>query len=104
MESSYPALEAFLNKTENDIFSLIPEREKDYNLTKDEYLAMRRNDRNVLIKPADKESSIVEWDRVDYLAEAEKQPSETKTCKEVQLSEKGQIKIVGKSNSMFKEL
>ena len=37
----HPALEAFLNKTEKDIFSLIPEREMDYNLTRDEYLAMR---------------------------------------------------------------
>ena len=57
----YPALEAFLNKTEKDIFSLIPEREKDYNLTKYEYLAMGslENDRNVMIKPADKGSSIV---------------------------------------------
>ena len=57
----HPALEAFLNKTEKDIFPLISEREKDYNLPKDEYLAMRslENDRNVIIKPADKGSSIV---------------------------------------------
>ena len=57
----HPALEAFLNKTEKDIFSLIPEREKGYSLTKDEYLAMPtfENDRNVIIKPADKGSSIV---------------------------------------------
>ena len=42
---------------------MIPERVKDYNLTKDEYLAMRslENDRNVVIKPADKGSSIVVW-------------------------------------------
>ena len=48
-------------KTEKDIFSLIPEREKDYYLTKDEQLAMRslENDRNVITKPADKVSSIV---------------------------------------------
>ena len=63
----HPALEAFLNKTEKDIFSLAPEREKDYNLTKDENLAMRslENDGNVIIKPADKGSSIVVWERVD---------------------------------------
>ena len=30
------------------------------------------NDRNVIIKPADKGSSIVVWDRLDYLVEAEK--------------------------------
>ena len=40
---------------------MIPEREKDYDLTKDEQLAMRslENDRNVITKPADKVSSIV---------------------------------------------
>ena len=79
---------------------------KDYNLTKDEYLAMRslENDRNVVIKPADKGSSIVVWDRLDYLAEAEKQLSDSKTYKEVQWSEKDQIKLVEKSNSMFEDL
>ena len=103
---SHPALEAFLKKTEKDIFSLIPEREKDYNLTRDEYLAMRslENDRNVIIKPADQGSSIVVWDRLDYLAEAEKQLSDSNTYKEVKLSEKDQIKLVEKSKSMFEGL
>ena len=101
----HPALEAFLSKTEKDIFSLIPERE-DCNLHKDEYLAMRslENDRNVIIKPADKEYSIVVCDRLDYLAEAEKQLSDSNTYKGVQLLEKDHIKLVEKSNSMFKEL
>ena len=64
----YPASEAFSSKTEKDIFSLIPEREKDCNLTKDEYLPMGslENDRNVIIKPADKGSFIVVWGRLDY--------------------------------------
>ena len=102
----HSALEAFLNKTEKYIFSLIPEREKDYSLTKDEYLAMRSlaNDRNIIIKPADKWSSIVVWDRLDYLAEAEKQLNDSKTYKENQWSEKDQIKLVEKSKSMFEEL
>ena len=102
----HSALEAFLNKTGKYIFSLIPEREKDYSLTKDEYLAMRSlaNDRNVIIKPADKWSSIVVWDRLDYLAEAEKQLNDSKTYKEIQWSEKDQIKLVEKSKSMFEEL
>ena len=62
------------------------------------------NDRNVLIKPADQGSSIVVWDRLDYLAEAEKQLSDSNTYKEVKLSEKDQIKLVEKSNSMFEGL
>ena len=41
-----------LNEKENDIFLLIPRREKDYYLTKDEELAMRslENGRNNIIK------------------------------------------------------
>ena len=62
------------------------------------------NDRNVLIKPADQRSSIVVWDRLDYLAEAEKQLSDSNTYKEVKLSEKDQIKLVEKSNNMFEGL
>ena len=37
------------------------------------------NDRNVIIKPADKGSSIVEWDRLHYLPKSEKQPCDSKT-------------------------
>ena len=99
-------IEAFLNKTEKDTFSLIPGRKKDYNLTKDEYLAMRslKNDRNVIIKLADKGSPIAVWDRLDYLAKAEKQLSDSSAQKEVKLSEKDQVKLVEKSNSMFEGL
>ena len=62
------------------------------------------NDRNVIIKPADKGSSIVVWDKLVYLAEAEKQLSDSNTYKEVKLSEKDQAKLVEKSNSMFEGL
>ena len=41
---------------------------------------------------------------MDFLAEAEKQLSDSKTSKEVQWLEKGQIKLVEKSNSMFEDL
>ena len=40
-------------------------------------------------------------DRLDYLAEAEKQLSNSNSYKEVKLSEKYKIKLVEKSNSMF---
>ena len=62
------------------------------------------NNRNVIIKPVDKESSIVVWDKLDYLAEAEKQLSDSNTYKEVKLSEKDQVKLAEKSNSMFEGL
>ena len=31
-----------------------------------------KNDRSVVIKPADKGSTVIVWDRTDYLKEAEK--------------------------------
>ena len=43
-------------------------------------------------------------DRLDYLAEAEKQLSNSNSYKEVKLSEKYKIKLVEKSNSMFEGL
>ena len=44
------------------------------------------------------------WDRLDYLAEAEKQLSYSNTFKQVKLSEKGLVKLVENSNSMFEEV
>ena len=41
------------------------------------------NGRNVIIKPEDKGSSIVVWDRLNYLAETENQFSDSNTYKEV---------------------
>ena len=40
-------------------------------------------DRNVIIKSEDKGSSIVLWDRLNYLAEAKNQFSDSNTYKEV---------------------
>ena len=45
----------------------------------------------------------VVWDGLDYLAEAEKQLSDSKTYKEVQLEEKDQIKLVEKRNSYLRK-
>ena len=87
--------------------SLIQEREKDYNLTKDEYPAMRsleNEKKNGINKPVHNGPSIAVWDRLDYLAEAEKQLSDSNTYKEIKLSEKDQKKLVEKSNSMFERL
>ena len=64
-----PALELFLSQTEKDILSIRPGKDTNYNLSREEYLTMRslENDRGVVIKPADKGSAVVVWDRTDYL-------------------------------------
>ena len=66
-----PALELFLNKTEQNFFSVSTGKAEQLNLTREEYLTMRniQEDRNVIIKPADKGSAVVIWDRNGYLKE-----------------------------------
>ena len=98
-----PALELFLSQTEKDILSILPLKATNYNLPKEEYLTMRslQNDRSVVIKPADKGSAVVVWDRNDYLKEAERQLSDEKTYEEIRITEKDQVELVEKSNDLF---
>ena len=69
------ALEMFLSQMEADGFSLLPGNTTQYNLSKEEWLAMRglAEDCSIVIKPADMGSCVVIWDRTDYLLEAEKE-------------------------------
>ena len=101
-----PALELFLSQTEKDILSILPGKATNYNLSKEEYLTMRslQNDRSVVIKPADKGSTVVVWDRSDYLKEAERQMSDEKTYEEIRITEKDQVELVEKSNNLFSNL
>ena len=41
------------------------------------------NDRNIVIKKADKGSCLVVWDREDYMAEAEKQLGNKNVYKDI---------------------
>ena len=50
-----------------------------------------QNGRSVIIKPADKGSAVVVWDRTDYLKELERQLSDEKTYKEIRITEKDQV-------------
>ena len=63
-----------------------------------------QNDRSVVIKPADKRSAVVVWDRTDYLKEAERQLSDEKTYEEMRIKEKDQVELVKKSNYLFSNL
>ena len=51
----HPAIEIFLSKLETEIFSVLPGTPLDYNLSKEEWLAMRglAEDQNIIIKLAD---------------------------------------------------
>ena len=63
-----------------------------------------QNDRSVVIKPADKGSAVVVWDRTDFLKDAERQLSDEKTYEEVRITEEDQAELVGKSNNLFSNL
>ena len=77
----HPAVEIFLSKLETEIFSVLPGTPLDYNLSKEEWLAMRglAEDCNIIIKLADKVSCVVVWDREDYIAETDRQLKNNET-------------------------
>ena len=68
-------LEAFITAVETDIKAHTPTNTRHDNLTPAERqsLVKLRNDSNIVIKPADKGSSVVVQDKDDYIAEAERQ-------------------------------
>ena len=98
--------EIFLSKLENEVFSVLPGTSCDYNLSKKEWLAMRgfAEDRNIIIKPADKGSCVVLWDREYNLAEAEKQLQDVKIYEDTDFEESDSVKLVEKSNTIFGSL
>ena len=69
--TGHPCVELFLSRLEKELFSFLPGKPQSYNLTKEEWKAMSNlaEDRSVIIKPANKGSCIINWDREDYLAE-----------------------------------
>ena len=63
-----------------------------------------KNDRSVVIKPTEKGSAVVVWDRNDYLKETERQKhSHEKTYEEFRITEKDQVELVEKSNDLFSD-
>ena len=102
----HPNLEVFLSQVESDLFKAI-ERPIGYsNLSKEEWDAIRplADDRNIVIKRADKGSCVVIWDRNDYVKEAEIQLSNQNVYKSVEFKDKILSELVEKSNHFFKSL
>ena len=104
--NDHPALEIFLNKLENEVFSVLPGTPRDNNLSKEEWLTMRGlvEDRNINIKPADKGSCIVLWDREYCLAEVEKQLQDVEIYEDNDFKASDLVKLLEKSNTIFQSL
>ena len=79
---------------------------KKFNLNREDYLTMRslKNDRIVIIIPADKGSAAVVWDGLDILKDAGRQLSDSSIYKEVKVTEKELVDLVDKSNKIFAKL
>ena len=61
-------------------------------------------DKTIIIKPADKGSSVVVWDRSDYLQVASRQLQDKNIYEDVSFSENILIDLVERSNKIFKGL
>ena len=86
----HPAVENFLSKVENELFK-ITDKELGYsNFTSEEWKAMRSlpDDKQVVMKKADKSSCVVVWDGDDYLLEAERQLKDEEIYRSVTFNEK----------------
>ena len=99
-------LELFLSTVEEEIFSLLPGKATSFNLSKEEWKAMRglKEDSGIIIKSADKGSCVVVWDRSDYLEEGRKQLEDRNTYEEVKFDSNDLSGLVRKSNEIFRKL
>ena len=75
-------------------------------ISKEEPEALRTlaDDRNIVIKKADKGSCVIIWDRNDYITEAESQLKNEIVYKKVYLKQDILCELVTKSNGFFKDL
>ena len=73
------------------------------NLSAEEWKALRNlaSDRRIVIKGPDKCSSVVVWDRADYISEAEKHFNVKRVYKKVKFNENVLTNLVEKSNNIF---
>ena len=73
--NSHGSLEVFLSRLEKELFSDDISESTQSNLSAEEWKALRglAADKSIVIKGADKGSSVVVWDRSDYLHEASRQ-------------------------------
>ena len=76
------------------------------NLSKDEWEAVRTlgDDRDIVIKKANKGSCVVIWDRNDYITEAESQLKNELLHKKVSFNQDMFCELVTESNGFFKDL
>ena len=102
----HASLEMFLSRVQKKLFSDEMNDSTQSNLSGDEWKALRNlaDDRTIVIKGADKGSSVVIWDREDYLQEASKQLRDTNIYEDVNFNQNILTGLVERSNKIFSRL
>ena len=102
----HASLEVFLSRLEKELFSDDISESTQSNLSAEEWKALRglAADKTIVIKGADKGSSVVVWDRSDYLHEASRQLQDQNIYENVKFNENILTDLVAKSNKIFKRL
>ena len=79
------AIEIYLSSLEEKLMNIEISQNKYNNLTREERSALYnlKNDKKIVIKSADKGSTVVVWDKDDYIKEAEKQLGDKEIYEEV---------------------
>ena len=104
--TGHPNLEVFLSELEIEIFEKVDSKLGYSNFSKEEWQAMSAlvDDRSIVIKRADKGSTVVVWDCNDYILNAEKQLSDANVYKYVSFNENISQDLVGTNNQLFQDL
>ena len=87
--TGHPNLEVFLSELEIEIFEIVDSKLGYSNFSKEEWQAMSAlvDDRSIVIKKADKGSTVVVWDCNDYIPNAEKELSDANVYEYVSFNE-----------------
>ena len=106
LPKGHASLEVFLSRLEKELFSDDISESTQSNLSAEEWKALRglAADKTIVIKGADKGSSVVVWDRSDYLHEASRQLQDQNIYENVKFNENILTDLVAKSNKIFKRL
>ena len=94
----------FLSRFEKEPISDDISESTQSNLSAEEWKALRglAADKTIVIKGADKDSSVVVCDRSDYLHEVSRQLQDQNICEDVKFNENMLTDLVAKSNKIFK--
>ena len=101
----HPGLEPFLSQLEKEIFNglLNDSISLPSNMSKEEWEALKvvADNRNIVIKQADKGYCMVAWCRDDYIKEANKQLEDKTVYKDINIKETILSDLVDKSDRIF---